>query len=200
MGICNSTSNRQSRIERRIRTKNIINNESMISENTCKELSKSLCKVTLQSENNEFYATGFFMYIELFNQTKKCLLTNHNNISQKTIDSKEVIIIQLENGAVTSISLDGTKRYIKCLKYPLNITIIEILNIDSINNDIEFLFYDSNYTHGYEQYLNQNILSLNQSMNGNKDFSIGKISALFLYFFFPIIFNKRLDLGSFSKI
>ncbi len=152
-----------------------LSNESMNSSKTFKEISKSLCKITTLSKNNQCYGKGFFMYIELNNKTIKCLLTNYNKISQEIIDLKKDIEIVLENGKVTSISLDATKRYIKYLKRPLNITIIEILNIDSINNDVSFLYYDSNYTLGYEQYLNKNISSLNHSMNEKKDLSIGKI-------------------------
>ena len=212
MGICNSSNDRSSRIDRKIKSKDTIDYENMISQNAYKELSKSLCKITIQSENSDFFGIGFFMYIELFNKTKKCLLTNYNNISQEIIDSKGEIIMQLGNEKIISISLDNTERFIKYLELPLNITIIEILNMDIFDNDIDFLYCDSNYIKGYKQYLNQNILSLHQSLNGNEDFTIGKIIDINEYGFkstfdfiddytgFPIILleNKKI-IGIYEK-
>ena len=70
-------------------------------------------------------------------------------LSSKSIDIK----IELYKSKKLTIRLsDRYFRYYKFIDY-LDITIIEIKDSDDIVNDINLLDYDSNYTKGYEKYL-----------------------------------------------
>ena len=82
----------------------------------------------------------------------KCLITNCPDISQNLIDSKRTITIELLNGKITEIKLDCKSRYIKCFNSPFDITIIEILNSDLLNNDIYILDYDLDFIDNYKEY------------------------------------------------
>ena len=178
MGICESSKHCRNKKSKRNKTKNEDINKygNILSNNTLDKMSKSLCKIILQSKKNEVFGIGFFINIQLFDKSINCLVTNYKSISEETINREEVIIMQLKNEKVTSINLDNTNRFIKNLKQPYNITIIEILDSDFISNDIDYLYYDSSYINGYQQYLNKDTLLLSYFLNSNKDdFTIGKI-------------------------
>lgn len=67
---------------------------------------------------------------------------------------------------------------INCKFYEdLDITIIEMDNSNNIINDINFLDYDSNYSSGYNQYLNRDVFILQYSKNG-VEIANGKINEI----------------------
>ena len=174
----------------KIKDKNYDVYSSLLSKNGLNTLNKSLCKLTIQSNKDESYAIGFFMNIE---KNMKCLVTNYQNITENLIDLKKTIIIQLVNGKVTAIKLDNRKRFIKYLKSPFNITIIEILNSDLLNNDIYILNYDLDFIDNYEKYLNKKILLLENSLN-EKDFPFGEITNLKKFGF-----EHNIDINNFNN-
>ena len=171
MGICNSITQRN-----KLKDKNYESYSLLLSKNRIFTINKSLCRVAIQSKKDESNGIGFFMNIK---NNMKCLITNYQNITQNFIDSKRNIIIQLENDKETVIKLDKKKRFIKYLKSPYNISIIEIFNSDLLNNDVYFLDYDSDLDSidNYDKYLNKKILSLEKALN-EKDFLFGEITNL----------------------
>ena len=70
---------------------------------------------------------------------------------------------------------DNSKRFIKCLERPTDITIIEIIDSDKILKDVNFLTYDLNYLSGYEQYAESDIIILQHPLGQETQIGIGKI-------------------------
>ena len=172
MGIC-TTSNEKGK---KNGNENIINYFKPLSENTFNMINKSLCKINTESNKDNSKGIGFFINIKL-DKNIKCLVTNYPKITQNFIESKGIIIIHLEVNKLFAIELDPKKRFIKYLKNPYNITFIEILNSDLINNDIEFMDYDVDYIYDYQKYINKKIFILHHSLNF-KEINIGKIINL----------------------
>ena len=169
MGICTSSSKKTRKNKLKDHNTNYI---TRFSQNTLYKITKSLCKIIIQSVKEELFGIGFFIYIKL-DKIVPCLMTNFKYITKSLIDSKEIIIIQLENKKVINIKLDEKERFIKHLNKISNITIIEILDSDLINNNIEFLNYE--ITSDYGKYLNSNIFLLHLSINENDYFTMGQI-------------------------
>ena len=185
MGICISSSKK---VKSNKLKENKANYITRFSQNILYNITKSLCKIVIQSVNEEEFGVGFFIYIKL-DKIVPCLMTNFKNINQNLIDSKETIAIQLENKKIINIKLDEKERFIKKLNQVSNITIIEILDSDSINNNIEFLNYEINID--YEKYLNKNIFLLHFSLNENNYFTMGQIVHLKDYGFEHSINTNR---------
>ena len=171
---CNSIKKKKSN---RLDDVNNIKNKRKYSENTIYRITKSLCKISIQSNRDESFGIGFFIYIQLDNKIP-CLITNYQNLNKEIIDNKNTVIIQFENQKVIAIKLDSNQRFIKYLSLPTNITIIEILNSDLVSNDIEPLELDYNYLTGYEQYLNKLIYIIHHSINNNQNFTMGEIISI----------------------
>ena len=169
MGICTSSSKK---IKRNKLKDNNAKYITKFSQNTLYNITKSLCKILVQSLKEEVIGIGFFIYIKL-DKIIPCLMTNFKYINKNLIDSKETIVIQLENKKEINIKLDEKERFIKHLNQVSNISIIEILDSDLINNYIEFLNYEINID--YEKYLNRNIFLLHFSLNENDYFTMGQI-------------------------
>ena len=168
MGVCTSSKKIKSN-KLKDNNKNYI---TRFSQNTLYNITKSLCKIVIQSIKEEVFGIGFFIYIKL-DKKIPCLMTNFKYITKKLIDSKETIAIQLENKKVINIKLDEKDRFIKHLIQVTNITIIEILDSDFINNNIEILNYELNID--YEKYLNRNIFLLHFSLDEHDYFTMGQI-------------------------
>ena len=112
-----------------------------------------------------------------------CLVTNYHVISQNLINFKNTIILVLRDGREKEIIISDSKRYIKCLEPPKDITITEILDEDKINNYIKYLFLDLNYLYGYEYYENEDIFMLQHPFGQNIEYGTGKILKIKNYFF-----------------
>jgi len=169
MGVCISSSKK---IKNNKLKGNNANYITRFSQNTLYNITKSLCKIVVQSVKEEVFGIGFFIYIKL-DKIIPCLMTNFKYINKNLIDSKEIIAIQLENKKVINIKLDEKERFIKHLIQISNITIIEILDSDLLNNNIEFLNYE--ISNDFEKYLNRNIFLLHISLNENDNFTMGQI-------------------------
>ena len=99
-----------------------------------KEFGKSLCKIIIGNK----IGSGFFMKSKIKNDFKKkarFLITNCHVISDEMINSKQYIEIDIEyNNEKREIQLDNEQRFIKCFPKPIDITIIEILESDNLEN------------------------------------------------------------------
>ena len=175
--------------------------------------SKSICKIIIPLEGNKkTYGTGFFMYIMKEDKRLDCLLTNFHIIKEKLVKSKSTIEIQINNNDKYKIKLDESIRYIQCLKKPVDITIIQITDSDPFKKDIDFLYYDLNYTFGYEQYINMDIFIIQHPLGGEAEYACGKIINIINKFEFehsvdtesgssgsPIILNESLKVVGIHK-
>jgi hypothetical protein len=107
-------------------------------------------------------------------------------------NNEEIINIEIYNK--NKIKIELKNRDIKFFE-ELDITIIEIKEIDNIIKDIEFLDYDLNYIKGYKQYLNKDIFSLQYPKNGIEHGS-GKIIEINEYEFTHTIDTENGSSGS----
>ena len=128
-----------------------IRHVTLIPESASDVLYNSIVKIIL---NNGLQGTGFFMKITIKGKQINCLLTCNNIINEKNIDSKETFDIYY--GKITQeinkkILLDSNARLIKTFESPIDITLIEIIEIDQIPND-KYLIPDYNYKNGFEYY------------------------------------------------
>ena len=107
-------------------------------------------------EFNNSIGTGFLIQIKTKLKIIDFLLTCNHVIEQEDVDSKKTIKIFYGKKSYENehnILLDKDLRFIKCFKKPIDITIIQILNIDNIPNN-KYLIPDYNYKKGYNIYLN----------------------------------------------
>ena len=153
----------------------------------------------VRNKNDIKYGTGFFMKIS---DTKKYLITNYHILSEEKINQN--IEIEIHNNR--KMRLNMNERDIRYYPEPKDITVIEMKINDDIYNDIEFLFYDTNYIHiDYEIYKNSDIFSIYYSKE-ERIISSGKIININEYDFThnlttdycasgsPIILNNNIDL------
>ena len=189
MGIC-TTSNEKGKKKG---NEKIINHYKSLSENIFNRINKSLCKITIESNKDKSFGIGFFINIKL-DKNIKCLVTNYQKITKNFIDSRGIIIIQLECNKVIYIELNNQMRFIKYLKNPYIITFIEILDSDLINNNIEFMDYDVDYIYDYQKYINKKIYILHHSFNF-KDINMGKIISLKNFRFKFSSISNQIDSG-----
>ena len=149
-----------------------------ISLNMVNKLAHSVCKLTVKENKEKIInsGTGFFMMLNLEEKKLNCLITNYHVISQTVVDAKQILLIQIEkDNKEIEIKLDNSKRFIKCLERPTDITIIEIIDSDKILKDVNFLMYDLNYLSGYEQYEESDIIILQHPLGQETQIGIGKI-------------------------
>ena len=157
-----------------------------INVNDIYKISKSICQISYLENNKPVYGTGFFMVLN----NNKYIITNYHVISESLINNNINIEIYNKN----KIKIELKNRDIKFFE-ELDITIIEIKEIDNIIKDIEFLDYDLNYIKGYKQYLNKDIFSLQYPKNGIEHGS-GKIIEINEYEFTHTIDTENGSSGS----
>ena len=133
-----------------------------------------VCKIHLGSKKG----TGFFIKIPFRNQSMNVLMTNHHVLSENEIQDGKIITLSFNNETIIkNIKIDSNrKRY---TNEKLDITIIEILGNDNINN---FLTLDQqikdrinlgkddisiNTNYISNMYANQSIYILNYIINNN---------------------------------
>lgn len=137
----------------------------------------SICKIRIMGFK-EVIGSGFFLDLtRLIN--KKCLVTNNHVITKELIDAKADIII--ETNKTNNIKLDIKERLIKNFEEydkECDISIIEILDKDKINDGIRYLDYDPNYYRGYNQYIHKDIFILHYALGMGSQLSLGKIIRL----------------------
>ena len=138
------------------------------------KISDSVCKIIIPKDNGgKEYGTGFFMYL-LKDKRIECLITNYHVITQSLVDSHKKIKIQIKNEKEFEIELNDKTRYIKCYEKPIDITIIEIIDSDYIN-EVTYLYYDMNYLLGYQQYKNEDIFTIQHPLGNDAEYAPGKI-------------------------
>ena len=137
---------------------------------------KSTVKIITKTGLNVGMASGFFILLEKNNKPFHCIMTNEHVITKEMIESQKYIEIYYDNQhKKLNIKLDNTKRCIKEFRYlKLDISIVEILPEDNVNNDF-FLLQNLEYTMGYDNFLNKNIFIPQFPKGGNLNNSIGKI-------------------------
>ena len=168
--------NRYSKSKKDYIEKKSTNHAKMMSLGDLNKTSKSICKI-LTSQGD---GTGFFVQ---FPKIKRIyMITCFHVITQNLVDSKEEITIQIQNENKETIILDKSKRYIKCLIPPIDISILEILDSDSIIiNNIGFLLCDLNFkdVDGYNTYMNKDIYILGHPQNCNDiQCTMGKVKDI----------------------
>jgi len=108
----------------------------------------------LQDNNWKYNRNWIFYEIK----TKKCfkkkarfLVTNCHVIPEEIINSKQYIEIDIEyNNEKREIQLDKDQRFIKCFPKPIDITIIEIIESNNLENKVKYLKRD--YLHFNDEY------------------------------------------------
>ena len=140
------------------------------------ETRKSICKIVIQNNDYLMKGTGFFMKI---NDSKKYLITAYHVIPQDR--DYEEISLEIFNEKMIKLNLKD--RYIKNY-LEKDITLIEIKDTDEICNEIKFLFYDINYTLGYNIYKNGYVFTIGYPRGEKATYSSGQIVNIRDYSFF----------------
>ena len=132
------------------------NHANLIPESASDIIYNSIVKIRI---NKTLFGTGFFMKIKTNEKLKNFLLTCNHLINEQNIKSKN--IIEISFGKINKenhfqIKLDKNERKIITFKPPIDITLIEILDLDNIPED-KYLFPDYNYKNGYDYYKDKNL-------------------------------------------
>ena len=147
---------------------NIIENKINFNNNN-NEIYKYICKIEMEININgkDEYTSGIGVLCNIPSKNIKCLLTNNNIINFDFLNKGKKMILYI-NKIEKEIDIK-INRY-KYTNEDLNITIIEILELDNINNFIEIdKFINSrDYTESY-------IISLFLNNEKNIELSYGKI-------------------------
>ena len=114
--------------------KNNNDNKGKISSKELDKIRKSICNISYERHNEEYFVLGFFLESNYF---PKCITTNNIDITEKDLN-KEKINVEIFNKKKICIELNGEERYIQVFGY-LGILLIEIKDSDEIINDINFL-------------------------------------------------------------
>ena len=117
------------------------------------QICKSICKLQINLPDDKYIiGTGFLLKFLIENKYFFCLITNYHVINKEIIDSKRKLffLFNFENER-RSIILDTKQRIIKGFEN-LDITVIELLDIDDIN---EYFFLTPNLD--YNIFINKEI-------------------------------------------
>ena len=137
------------KIKNFIKKKEKNNIRNKISSDVINKVDKSICMIIYKKKNEEKNGTGFFILLNNI----KYLVTSFKIIGKNIINDS--IYIKIYNKIEIKIELK--ERNIKFLE-DLDITILEIKESDEIIKYIDFLTYDLNYTEGYNQYKDIDVL------------------------------------------
>ena len=122
------------------------------------KVSKCVCKIILNINDQNFYGTGFFMKVS-FSENNKCkfLVSNQHIISEDLLNKE--IEIELHNKKTVTLKLD-TSLYIEFFGGNFDVTVIQINDkISRMLENVEFLDCDMDYINGYEQYKNKHVFA-----------------------------------------
>ena len=138
------------------------------------KISESICKIEIPGIT---CATGFFIIVMDKNKNEhKFLITNYHVLPRDLIQKKKTIWVINNNGKKYSIILNKKERLIIALDKPIDITSVEILEEDEIN-EIKYLEYDSNCM-GNES-INKEIVILQHPEGEELHLSSGTIENIF---------------------
>ena len=137
-------------------------NKKIISQSFSEKLYSSIVRINLgQNEKEAISVTGFFIKLILNNKTKHFLITCHHAINEKLLEKHKTIKLHYgkindEKNIEIKLDKNKNKREIKYFKNSLDVTLIEILEEDKINED-NYLQPDIDYKkEGYNSYTNNN--------------------------------------------
>ena len=147
---------------------------------------KSVCKILIKRKEGIQAGTAFF----LLYQKKKYLITCHHVINSE-INKFDV---EIWDQRVFTFELKGHN--IIQLEEPIDIIIIEMKNSDEINDYIECLDYDLNYSGGCAQYKNIDIFSIGYPKGLNSTEEAGKIEKINDFEFYHNINTEKGSSGS----
>ena len=147
-------------------------------------LKKNIVKINMVINNNKSIL-GFGILCNIPLKNMKALITYNNIIDNEFLYNQKKLIFFIENEK-KEINME-ISRYKNILK-DLNMTIIEILNEDNINNFIEIDDYNNS-----KNYNNEDILYIKFNKNNNLEYFNDKI----IQYNNSYIFNskKKLDIG-----
>ena len=148
------------------------------------KISKSVCRIKLTLNTKNIYGTGFFMEYN----SNKYLITNYHVISEKTKD----IEIEIWNKNISELNLNN--RFVKYIKKPKDITIIQIHQNEF--NDVVYLKYDLNYLNGYSTYINKEVINVGYPSTYGVSGGKGKIKEIDEFEFFHNMPTKEGSSGS----
>ena len=173
MGICDSKSKGE-KYENRILQMSI--DHPVIPLYAINQVSKSICKITIKKQTQDYFGTGFFMNLD----SSQYLITNYHIISKDVLN--EDIEIEISNHR--KMKLNFKNRQIRFFPKYRDITIIEMKYTDSIYEDIEFLEYDKLFyrKEGYSIYLNTYAFTVGYPF-GEVSCASGKITKIKYYEF-----------------
>ena len=126
-----------------------------IPESSSEKLYNSIVKINVDLNEKEFKTgTGFFISPMINEKTRNFLMTCQHVIKEEFVERKKDITLYYGKSTEEKkliIKLDRDKRYIKCFKKPLDVTLVEILDEDLIKKD-KYLEPDLNYKNkkGYD--------------------------------------------------
>ena len=146
------------------------------------KIRKCICKIKVSDIDRMAYGTGFFMEYN----SSEYLFTNFHLISKKV----EKIEIEIWDKKI--IKLDLNDRIITYIEEPKDLTIIK-LQPKEINN-IQTLYYDLNYTRGYQIYMNNYVLGIGYPFADEISIGSGKIKEIINDYEF--YHNIPTDIGS----
>ena len=107
-----------------------------IPESSSEKLYNSIVKINVDLKEKEFKTgTGFFISPIINKKIRYFLMTCQHVIMEEFVEKKKNISLyygKRKEEKKIEIRLDRNKRYIKCFKEPLDVTLIEILDKDNI--------------------------------------------------------------------
>ena len=152
----------------------------LITERQSEKLYNSIVRIKIiLSEKEVISGTGFFIKFNIKNKTRFFLMAYHI-IQERFVNEKKVI--NFYNGKYNEennleIKLDREKRFIKCFGEPFDVTMIEILMEDYINEG-KFLNLDLKYKNDYNSYLNDYFYLVEYPQNNMSKISAVKITKI----------------------
>ena len=138
------------------------------------QISKSICKLQINlSDNRCIIGTGFLLKFYIEANPFFCLMTNYHVIKKEIVESNKTLFIQFDfENERKNIILDKKQRIIQYFEN-LDITAIEILDIDNIN---EYFFLSPNLD--YNNLLDRKIYIPQYPGGNNLSYSDGEIERI----------------------
>ena len=135
------------------------------------KLVKSVCKIITEKGKG----TGFFV-INL--NKNKYLLTNNHVLNSDMLTPNSIIKIEIHDGQNFEFNLNNIKDNIKFYKKPIDITIININDLNELYNCVEFLEIDYYNKNDYNAYQYENVVTFGYPFGNEISCSPGKIVSI----------------------
>jgi len=142
--------------EKNGRIDQVANNAIPIPEIYSEKLYNSIVRINFTTQEKNYIGTGFFLKLNIKNKYRNFLVTCNHIIEEKDVKKKIIITLyygKLKEEKSFNKKLDRNKRYIKCFDRPIDVTLVEIIEEDKINEE-KYLFADLNYNNRYNLYIN----------------------------------------------